>query len=590
MKKYSIYALMSAIALAGTVGFSSCSSEDEVINNPDYNPDAEVVKTQFAISLPSNVNAANTRQSATTVQKTDGSFRGMQDIVLVPFITKPNASTAKKVGSDIELANIGATSLNTLNGPGTSKYKVYSNVTIPIGTSAFLFYAQALRGTDDPNFIDGSTIKNVPDPSDEAVANTAAYTFSPKPIYDGTTTNTKGENIATYLTNIANATGWSIADNTGLKDLYDKFILNTAGSSAAIQRVVTDLWNAVKPLATDAVAAAVIAAIENNTYASVSGGNLTFQTTVDGYPGNLNLPDGAAAVKWQNNKFVVDNDGTTVGSLSSYVYPAALWYTANTSIKVSTSKKANDEGTYPSERTTWDENATTGVLSLYDETGAVSSSTRSVALTDVIQYAVGRLDVTVKCDAATLYDRNGDPVTVNENGFPVSAILIGGQQMVDFTFSNPTGTEYTIYDKVVTDVSAKANIAVGTNYTLALETEKSKDVNIAIELTNNTGNDFIGKDGQLIPTGGKFYLTAKLGSAVATNTDNRIFKQDFYTIANLTIKTGFASNDPGLPTEGNTIGLGTATNTIPDLRTPKLELGLAVDLSWQVGHTYSVEI
>ena len=32
MKKNSIYVLMSAIALAGSVGFSSCSSEDDVID------------------------------------------------------------------------------------------------------------------------------------------------------------------------------------------------------------------------------------------------------------------------------------------------------------------------------------------------------------------------------------------------------------------------------------------------------------------------------------------------------------------------------------------------------------------------------
>ena len=38
MKKKTL-ALMSAIALTGLLGFSSCASnEEEVVNNPNYNP------------------------------------------------------------------------------------------------------------------------------------------------------------------------------------------------------------------------------------------------------------------------------------------------------------------------------------------------------------------------------------------------------------------------------------------------------------------------------------------------------------------------------------------------------------------------
>ena len=87
MKKYSIYALMGAIALAGSVGFSSCSSSsDDIIDNPDYIPEDNAVKTQFAISLPSNVNASITRMSDAKVQQADNTFRGMQDIVIIPFV------------------------------------------------------------------------------------------------------------------------------------------------------------------------------------------------------------------------------------------------------------------------------------------------------------------------------------------------------------------------------------------------------------------------------------------------------------------------------------------------------------------------
>lgn len=584
MKKYLNYAFAGAIALTGAVGFVSCSSsgEDVVGNTPVNNPtnisEQEAVKTQFAISLPSNVNArANTRMDADQVQQSNNSFRGMKDIVLIPFVEQPTAATNTRAGDVIVLGDINTSGVTAL-GTSNDNYKVYNDVKVPLGTSAFLFYAQADKGSLT-YFQNGKTIKNEP-----STAGTAGYTFSPVVIYDGVAENTKGNAIATYLTTIANAAGW--AGSTGaLKTLYDQFIKLKAGSSASVQTFVTNLLNEIKGNG-DAVSGAIINAIGTAGYATVTGTasdrTVSFEDAISGYPANLNLPDGAAAVEWDtsNSKFVVDNTEAMI----SYVYPAALWYTANTDIVVSNTKQADSDGKYPSARTTWDANATTGVFSLYTGGGTVTPTTRSIALKKQIQYAVGRLDVTIKCAAGTLYDQQGNAVTVQADGFPVSAILIGGQKPVDFTFSNPTGsTAYTIYDNAVSGVYAKNNLAVGTNYTLALETESNININIAIELTNNSGSDFYGREGELIPKGGKFYLSATLQAENATTTSNKIFKQDFYTIANLTIKQGNAS-------AGNTIGLANATVTIPDLRTPLLELGLAVDLNWQAGNTFNIDI
>lgn len=590
MKKYSIYAFMSAIALTGAVGFSSCSSSsDEVINNPDYDPTTNSVKTQFAISLPPNVNASRTRMSENAVQKLDNSFRGMKDITLIPFIEKPTAASATQAGAPITLGTIAASGDLKNFTSSTVNYKVFPNVKVPLGTAAFLFYAQANTESGSSDFQNGKTVMK-----DPTTAGTAGYTFEPSQIYDGSS-NPVGDKIATYLTNIAKATGWSALTSGGLKTLYDQFIRITAGSSFAAQRAVSDLFNEIKGN-TDAVSTAILAAIGASGYGIITGtgseATLTFDTSLNGYPANLNLPDGAAAVEWDNTnkKFDVDDSGTTVASLTSYVYPASLWYTVNTGIKVSNTKQADANGAYPAEKTSWDDE-TTGVLSLYTD-GAVTPTTRSIALVNTIQYAVGRLDITVKCASATLYDHNGTVVNVPEGGFPVSAVLIGGQKAVDFTFSNPSGTTtYTIYDKEVSGMNAKNGTAEGTNYTLALETaantsEQTTDVNIAIELTNNTGADFYGKNGQLIPAGGKFYLTAPLTAASATATGQKVFKQDYYTQADLTIQQGTIAT----PATPNTVGLGAATNTIPDLRTPTLELGMSVDLHWQPGHTFSINL
>lgn len=52
MKKNFIYALMSAIALTGVVGFSSCSSDEESAEvNPSYDPATGLVKSQFVLNI-----------------------------------------------------------------------------------------------------------------------------------------------------------------------------------------------------------------------------------------------------------------------------------------------------------------------------------------------------------------------------------------------------------------------------------------------------------------------------------------------------------------------------------------------------------
>ena len=112
--------------------------------------------------------------------------------------------------------------------------------------------------------------------------------------------------------------------------------------------------------------------------------------------------------------------------------------------------------------------------------------------------------------------------------------------------------------------------ASATNHTLVLE-NGTENVRVAVEMVNTTGKDFYGAGNQLIKAGAKFYVVAELVAAQATVTSGHVFKQDYTTTANLTLTN-----------------LKTAYNTIPDLRTPKLELGFSVDLSWKEGHTYDV--
>jgi hypothetical protein len=115
-----------------------------------------------------------------------------------------------------------------------------------------------------------------------------------------------------------------------------------------------------------------------------------------------------------------------------------------------------------------------------------------------------------------------------------------------------------------------------------------------LEFTHNCA-DFVGANGEIIPHGATFYLIGTLKTDAATNKDatavaaakDRVFTQDFKTIATFTIKKGEGNGTGG---EDEEEGLGTATKGLPDLRTPIMELGLSVDLEWQPGLNFNVDI
>ena len=481
---------------------------------------------------------------------------------------------------------------------------LYNDVTIPVGTGSFLFYGKAIDDGSD-SFRDGSLNMTGNEPGGE----TSPIKFDLVQTYSSTTPSTVGEALAIYLTNIAQAGGfnpttqksaWEATENAGLKDLYDKFVSLKAGSSRTVQAAVQDLYSTIKDNL-DAVSIAIKTAITDEDYVSeIDGGVLKFTSTIGNsestyFPGNMNLPDGAAYLNYDDatNEFtqVTDGNGNTgqvTAKYADYVYPASLYYYCNSGIKTSnSSQKDLYNGT-----NTWTQ--ITGNTAFNGT--SVNTSTRSVAILDPIQYGVGRLDATVKLgNATTLYDKNGDAYTVDtEKGFTVTGILIGGQKQVDFKFEPiDDATPYTIYDNITKStgiISANSTSAsTPTNYTLALETKAGTSVYVAVELLNN-GADFQGLDG-VVPAGCKFYLIAQLdpahGTGYVSGTMDQVFKQDYKTIVNFKIPQGYAKTDTAeghFPaTGGNTVGLGKAYNTIPDLRTPQLELGLSVDLEWSGG-------
>ena len=629
MKKFNQFALLGAAALTGAV-FTACSSDDDLANvNPTF--DGEAVKTSFTISV-GDVKSP-TRMQADPVQQ-DELFNGMTDIYLFPAKAAITGTTVTSE-SYIKLPDFTAFDPKVLDAKG----KIYSDVAFSVGVRNFLFYAASqtpgngklrasylkmpmaeFHGTadwDPEPLLTSSVVENihfdlVPIQKEKTLTEVKAMDAAIatiKPLNDvdaaitarisaagaGTTAATELTALQKTLRNDISAAGASTPD-------YKPY----AGSSLSQKALMTKVYTAVKNLETLITATytqPIIDAIEALFTVSgnaTEGFTLTWKNDPK-FPSDdtvLGLPDGSAAVQFVTDKFEYVKpsvDGLSVPDFNKYVYPARLYYTINTPAMV---KDAEYLSTLNNEYPTWAEVKTNGA---YDE-GAVTAATRSVIMKDQVQYAVGRLDVQVRVKpSATITDSGSrdlldasnnpipQPVTVPGNGYKLTGVLIGGQKNVAWDFT-PTGSdEFTIWDNVMgNDIYAKQQAAyAGDNYTLALETAADVKVKVALEF-ENTGNDFYGIDHNIIPAGTKFYLVAELdpttnttykeqdpetpwGTTTPEKFINQVFKQDYVTTAKLTI---------------NETALSKAYNVVPDLRSPKLEFGLSVDLHWRKGITF----
>ena len=631
MKRINNYVLNGALALLSTAGFVACSSSDDVTDapvNPTY--DGKSVKTQFAINVatPSN---GKTRMSDVNTQN-DGNFLGMNSIKLFPVqltgTETPSSSTQWTRNITLEeISNSGISSL--------SSKKIYSNVDIPVGTNNFLFYGFGPMGTGTASdmFKKGTLKTTFPDQASAALSTVSVELFSILGADNSTLTTMEGY-YKNYLNTIKSVSGWSSTDDVNLLESYNKFIRIGSsgvrcGSASAILNTVEMLYNVAYKAKTNSGSTTVQTLAQNIMSAiTPTEGDIIVKATAqtDGtyklaydqaesspleakytFPLNLNLPEGAAQLTYDDNNGFGYKDRPTIGTTGSalnvygLMYPASIAYTANTKAKATTKKMKDDD--WPNTVSDWDNSDKWP--SEVTWTYAVESTSNSVALVNNINYSVACLKTKVKCkDAATtLSDNRKDivndgttldqSITIPTDGFKVTGVLVGGQpNKVDWQFIDySSNRDAVIYDNDLTSINAKAGTYSTENYTLVFDNYHSgvasqDDVLMAIELENNSGSEFYGIYG-VIMKDQKFYLVAKLTIGSSQNISSwpsadyrfpgngttRVFVQDYTTEVNLTI------ND-----------LKRAYSTIPDLRSVELQLGLSVDLNWQTGLTFDVPL
>lgn len=609
MRIFNKYAYMGAIALVGAVGFTACSSDDDLTapQNPTF--DGESVKTQFAINIP-YAGGKGTRMSDEIVQgQTDPVFRGMTNIRLVPFdltTTPTDASKPVEAGTTltyngITLGDIAAATDNDVNTglTQTGNAHVYKDVDIRVGVNAFLLYGEA-KETSEDNKVNGALNPSYEVSNLEEGDQVDEITFSLQPIV-AQVDPAPGNALVAMLNDIASAKGktgsktdwYKTASGTDLNNYFKSFITLKAGSANSIRLALQDLYTAMSSPAVDDIdglKAEIIKKITQYFDASGSDGNytLTYNSTSSvkdykKYPSDKNLPDGAVQVNWKDgtpdaigsfsyvtnvNYPGVSDPNFNVASLTDYTYPASLYYWTNSSIKTATSEQSDNYGT----------NSWSNILStLYTDKREVMPATQSIALEQKINYGVSRLDINAAFASTPIQDNANEYVTLPTEGFQLVGVLVGGQKQVGWNFAtNTSAAEQTIYDAAVSNDTYVNRTSALKNRTLVLETAGkavagtgSEKVNFALEFVNNGNEAFTGIDG-IVPVGGKFYLVGQLETDA---THDKVFEQDHYTTATVTISS-----------------LKNAYNCIPDLRSPKLELGVSVDLEWIQGLVDNVEI
>ena len=544
MKQYGNFKL--GVLLLASAGLASCSSDDTFSGSKGQS--GEPVKTQFAISVPVGKSG---RLSEDIVQgQSPAQFRGMDNIRLIPFTTPPAAGGTGQ--TPIALGSI----LDNELEAGTNA-KVYYEVQINEDVSHFLFYGEAYSANDDAK-TNGALTANV----EQAVNN---ISFSLKPISTDAENDDETTTLAAALTSVAQAKDASsntwASSTSDLKPFYDAFTRLKAGSANSIELALNELKTGING-ATASSEEDLKTAISNAIDAALA--SIADCT----YPQNVGLPDGAAQLKFEGGSFSYI-DSKNIGNLSytnmdRFVYPASLYYMANTDIKTADTRL--------SDRYSTDWNT---CLGLYSGGGTVTATTQSVALVDPVKYAVGRFDVAAKFSASSINDNVGESIAVTAgDSITLDGILIGGQKNADWQFDPiASSEEYTIYDASVTSTKlGTADIASAIMaQSLALPTAAATPVNFALELTNNTGNAFTGVDG-IVPDGAKFYLVGQLVPQ-ADKAGNQVFAKAYNTKANVTITS-----------------LAHAYNCIPDLKNPELELGLSVNLEWSEGLVQDVTI
>ena len=471
---------------------------------------------------------------------------------------------------------------------------------MPTLTNGCLVYAKAedvAQGTPATLKYNGSL--NPVDPSEVQSKNDIQ--FSLEPILDATEARESGDdlapweieawNLANALTaivnnshNEGNTLSWKTSTNAILKNLLQRFTNNGAdlpGSAASVKQWMLSLKEAADSYLTNPPTTigddekALLAIIKAKADEKAATINTSAEALPTLYPRDINLPDGAAALRWTGNKFVPQMQTTTlddINSVSRFVYPPALYYFVESGIWTSNSARTFNDYKDKNHWKATSENDAAAVQPLFSDGGTVMTNTKTVAIADPLQYAVAHLTMEVKAGAAFLPYETGNEDKIDITKLTLKGVIIGGQRSVGYDFKPISNSLYDVNFVYDSQVSGALNTAGDTYHTLVLQSYDGEDLNIILEFeySAEATTGFKCLNGYVYP-GTRFYLVGekKMEDVHPADADNiqdyekRFFTQDHTTSILLTVKS-----------------LEKAYNVLPSLLSSSLEIGVMITPQW----------
>ena len=549
----------------------------------DYEADAVAndnpVRVDLAFTFSSSVAGSLTRQADDLVQNTAERWPTPNSLHIVAL--KDYELMNSEVFWEDPVYKQGA-------DPQPASYLYHSGYcNIAKGVNRCLVYgdvADAESGSIPSKLYNGSLVKS---PLNNITTNAGLrdVSFSLESIFAGSDIPSDAETLAAALTNVANLEDWVNSNNNILKNLRQNFInhgFNLPGSAANVKKWLEALASAAQsyidyPSGLTETDKTILGSVK--TLAIAQSISIDDATTPP-YPRSLYLPDGAAVLRWVESatggSFQPQMQTTTIDNIntvSRFAYPAALYYFVDSGIKTSESK-VDFASEYTTVTTTDAKTAWDSFLEQHfaNAETKVTSKSKSIALTAPVQYAVAQLQVKVKASGSSLPDATSNNISIvnskNGQSFPIKGIIICGQRPVNYLFeqgSNSDAEVKFIYDSQVKDCSLTNDLKDACS-TLVLQSFSGEDVNIILELENNSGENFKCIDGTVY-NGTRFYLVGKVEAAGGTDGDEissgRVFTKDYITTVNMTVSS-----------------LAKAYNVLPNLLSSNLEIGVETTPDW----------
>lgn len=540
-----LYSMLSGMIMV------SCSTGDGMSDELGMEQTAKQVDLLMSIG-----NKTSQPRQAPTPTHRAPTFTGMDMLVAIPYHTNGANVTA----SDDPLINlVGVDEDNLAKKYETAKYNTYyvNTCHLMTGTDRMLVYGKATKpSTTNPavygQLSDLPTIRK----------NTADIQFSLTSIRNTSEVHTDAQALADYMTAIANTTGWSTTTDPTLKSYYLDFIRmgsEGAGIMSGAAANIKAFAKALKTLLTgsDALSTAIKENIDNDD--AIEGNT---------YPRSLDLPDGAAAIRWMGDHFEVKTTTTqldNINGINRYTYPAELMFFADSPIR--TSAEEVSKTIYQENTQTWSAFLDT----YYTGSTVVNTNTKAVAVANPIQYGVANLQLTLTGMSPTPKDAKDAYVTnADMTHLPLRGVIIGGQHTVGFNMK-PQGEQTDVDGRFIYETGIISGNSINT---LVLQSYDNEKVPVILEFENNTGHAFTGKDGIVYPDA-RFYLIAMIdpaGQGSGAYAD-RVFTQDYTTTMSMSVTS-----------------LAKAYTCMPDLLAPRLEIGVQVVTKWIQATTTNVEL